>query len=181
MVCRELWTIRGDGQTLNGRSPDGSVATTVDLDAFCTDLAGSKTVLVAVCPSDAKVVIVDPERASVVGEVPLDDPRRAAVADSVWVGYGAGTAQIDPQTVEIVAVYDDVTPGIEGALWASDTDVWMRSAGQPFLTHIDPARREVVETVKAPQFRSGGGVVGLADDLWATGYDDQLIVMLSAR
>ncbi len=174
-----IWTIRGDGQQLDGHSTDGSVATTVDLGAFCTDLAASEALLVAVCPSDAKVVLVDPKLGTVVGEVALDDPRRAAVADFVWVGYGAGTAQIDPQTLEIVAVYG-VTPGIGGALWASDTDVWMRNEGQPFLTHIDPVRHEIVETVKAPQFTSGGSVLGLGDEVWATGNDEQLIVRLSS-
>lgn len=174
-----LWTIRGDGHTLDGRSSDGSVARTVDLGAFCTDLAGSETVLVAVCPTDGKVVLVDPDLATIAGEVPLDDPRRATVADSVWVGFGGGTAQIDPQALEVIAVYD-VAPNIEGALWASDTDVWVRSAGRPFLTHIDPVRQQIVETVSAPRFQSGGDIHGLGDDLWATGYDDQLIVMLSA-
>lgn len=163
-----LWTIRGDGRTLDGRSSDGTVVTSVDLGAFCTDLAGSETLLVAVCPTDAKVVLVDPDLATVIGEVPFDGPTRAAVADTVRVGFSGGTAQIDPQTLEVVAVYD-ATPGLEGFVWASDTDVWVRNAGRPFLTHIDPAGQEIVETVDAPQFQSGGDVLGVGDDLWATG------------
>lgn len=84
--ARMLWTIRGNGKTLDGRGADGSVLTSVNLGAFCTDLAGSQSVHVAVRPTDAKVAFVDPARATVVGDVPLDDPRRAAVADFAWVG-----------------------------------------------------------------------------------------------
>lgn len=175
----KLWTIRGNAKNVDGRSSDGSVATTVDLGAFCTDLAGSETRLIAVCPTDAKVVVIDPGRGTVVGEVPVDTPTRAAVADFIWVGFGAGTAQIDPETLEIVAVYD-VAPGLEGAVWASDTDVWVRNAGRPFLTRIDPARQELTETVTSEQFHSGGGVVGLGDHLWATAYNDQVIVKMSS-
>src|SRR5262245_2383896 len=176
-----LWTIRGDGKTLDGRSSDGSVATSVDLKAFCTDLAGSETVLIALCPTDTRVVFIDPRQAKVVGHVRLEDPRRGAVADSAWVGYEGGTAQIDPKTLEVMAKYD-VVPELEGAVWASDTDVWVRTAGgEPFLTHIDPTTQEIVETVDAPQFTSGGDVLELGDDLWVTAYDDQLVATMSAR
>jgi hypothetical protein len=175
----KLWTIRGTATSVDGRSPDGSVATSVDLGAFCTDLAGSTALLIAMCPTDAKVVVIDPRRGAVVGEVPLDAPTRGAVADYIWAGFGAGTAQIDPATLEIVAVYD-VAPGLEGAVWASDTDVWVRSAGRPFLTRIDPAEQEISATITSQHFHSGGGVIGLGDHLWATAYDDQVIARMSA-
>lgn len=175
-----LWTIRGSARTLDGWSADGSVAASVDLKAFCTDLAGSQTVVIALCPTDGKVVFVDPDSAKVVGSVPLEDPHRAAVADYAWVGYGDGTAQIDPETFEVVAEYD-VVPTLEGSVWASDTDVWVRTdGGKPFLTHIDPAAHQIVETINAPNYESGGDVIERGDDLWATGYNDQLIVRMSA-
>ena len=175
----KLWTIRGTAETVDGRSSDGSVATSVDLGAFCTDLAGSPTLLIAMCPTDAKVVVIDPGRGTVLGEVPLDTPTRGAVADFIWAGFGSGTAQIDPATLEVVAVYD-VAPGLEGAVWASDTDVWVRNAGRPFLTHIDPAEQEITANITSQRFHSGGGVIGLGDHLWATAYNDQVIVRMSA-
>jgi hypothetical protein len=54
----------------------------------------------------------------------------------------------------------------------------VRTQAPPFLTHIDPVGRKVVETVVAPELPSGGHVLVADSVVWASAYDDGTVVQL---
>lgn len=175
-----VWVLTADGAELTGIALDDSrLSKPIPLEAYCTDLAvGSSEALWVICPSDGLLLRVDPEAGEITGRVALPVPRNAAVADHVWVAFDEGLAQVDPQTLAVKAVYE-IYPGIAGGVRASADAVWIRSEGDPFLTHIDPDTGKVVEVITAPELTSGGDVVAMGDNLWATAYDDKVIVRLT--
>jgi virginiamycin B lyase len=175
-----LWLLTADGAQLTGVDlTDSSLGKPLQLDSFCTDLAvGSSEALWVVCASDGLLLRVDPVAGEVTGRVALPLPRNAAVADHVWVTFDGGLAKVDPNTLEVVAVYD-VQPGLAGGVRAASDAVWIRSTGAPFLTRLDAETGQAVEVITAPAWRSGGDVVTLGDHLWATAYDDKVVVRLT--
>ena len=132
------------------------------------------------CAIDGLVLQVDAKAAEVTGEVPLPDARTAAVGDDLWVGFEGGVAQVDPEALEVLAVYD-LYPAYGGAIFATDDAVWVREEGNHFLARIDPAAQEIAETIEAPQLPSGGDVVVIGDSVWATAYNDLTLVEVRAR
>lgn len=175
-----LWVLTADGAELTGISlADSRPTEPIPLGSYCTDLAvGRSAALWVVCASDGLVLRLDPETRAVTGRVALTLPRSAAVAEHLWVTFDEGLAQVDPQTLDVLAVYD-IHPGLAGGVRASEDAVWIRSEVEPFLTHIDPASGEVLEVITAPALRSGGDVVAMGDSLWATAYDDKVVVRLT--
>ncbi len=173
-----LWIIDADGTTLSAVDADGRVVETVDLGKFCTDLAAGGSNLWVVCPTDNAVLEVDPAKGVVVKHLGLAEPRSAFVGDDLWVAFAEGVVQIDPATGKAKAVYD-ASPGLEGAIWAERDAVWVRAAGDDFLTHIDPAAQKIVEVIEAPKLLSGGDVIVTDGAVWATAYDDGVLVSFS--
>lgn len=179
-VDDHLWVIDESGMKLAGMTTPGNrPEITVDLGGICTEIAGGPQRVWAVCPTDGRVVAVDTRKRLLVADLRLDDPRQVAVAKDVWVSTKKGVAVIDPQTLKVTRLYD-VTPGITGSIWAGDDAVWIRSEDH-FLTHIDPTSGDVVEVIDAPDLPSGGDVISDGSSVWATAYDDQALVRLSAR
>ena len=175
-----LWAIDAEGETLVGRSEPGSDdAVEIDLGGICTDVNGIGQTVWLACPTDGRVLAVDIDKKRVVADVRLDDPRQVAVGDDeVWVGTAAGVVSLDPESSKVTGLYD-VSPGLNGAIWATGDTVWVRSE-DPFLTQIDPASRRVVRVVEAPDLSSGGDVVSDGTSVWASAYDDGTVVRLPA-
>lgn len=177
-----IWTIGDTGDRLVGVGDDGKVVARIPLGMQCTEVASSglsAQVWVA-CPNDQRVLDVDTARRKVVRSVGLTDPRTLAVADDVFVGFADGTAQVDPETLKVEAVYS-TNAGLGGGLWASGDDTWVRQEGSPFLVHLDPQAHAVVEKIEAPKLPSGGSVVGVDGRVWATAANDGTLVDLLAR
>ena len=63
---------------------------------------------------------------SVTGRLKLKDPRAATISDDLWVVFEGGLAQINPDTLQVIAAYD-VNLGIFGEVWADPDDVWARA------------------------------------------------------
>ncbi len=176
----QLWVLTADGAELTGITlADSRLSRPIALTSYCTDLAvGSSEALWVVCASDGLLLRIDPEAREVTGRVALPLPRSAAVADHVWVSFDGGIAQVDPETLDVLRTYD-LDAGLSGGVRASADEVWIRSEVSPFLTHIDPDSGRVVEVITAPALRSGGDVITMGDRLWATAYDDKVIVRLT--
>lgn len=176
----QLWLLTGDGDELSGVSlADNSLGQPIKLGSYCTDLAvGDDESVWVICSSDGLLLRVDPEAGEITGRVALPNAINAAVAEHVWVVFDGGVAQVDRETLEVLAVYE-IFPGLSGGVRASSTAVWIRSEGEPFLTHIDPNTGEVVETITAPGLTSGGDVIEMGDNVWASAYDDKRIVRLN--
>jgi hypothetical protein len=108
----------------------------------------------------------------------MDLPRAIALGDALWVGFTDGVAQMDPDSLEVLAVYE-ASPGVGGAVFAGEDEVWVREEGGAFLVRIDAEEQAITERIEAPRLPSGGDVIVIGDSLWATAYDDQALVQLS--
>lgn len=173
-----LWTITRSGDSIAGIGlDDHEIGAPVPLGASCTDLAAEGSSVWAVCPADNQVLRVDTRTGEVTGRLRLPVPRQVSVRGDVWVTFEAGVAQVEPETLSVEAVYD-VPAGLGGGIWAGPDRVWVRCDGGPFLVGIDPVAHRVVASVTAADLPSGGEVVGLGDQLWATAYDDATLVRL---
>jgi streptogramin lyase len=176
-----LWVLTKSGEQLTGLDlRTGKPTESISLGGTCTDLAAGDTTVWAMCPIDGLALQVDAEAAEVTGEVPLPDARTAAVGDDLWVGFEGGVAQVDPEALEVLAVYD-LYPAYGGAIFATDDAVWVREEGNHFLARIDPKEQAIAETIEAPQLPSGGDVVAIGDSVWATAYNDQTLVEVRAE
>ena len=178
-----LWVIDADATRLLGLDrASGDAVATIDLGTFCIDLARPldcvRGVVYAICPTDGLVLAVDVVAGKVTGRLQLADPRAATIAQDLWVAYADGLAQVDPSTLEVVAVYD-VDLGLYGEIWADSHDVWARASGNAMLTHIDPRQHRFLETLTSSAFPSAGDVLVTGDSLWTTASDDGVLLKVN--
>jgi streptogramin lyase len=175
-----VWVLTDSGDELTGVDAEtATVSTTLALPSSCVDLAASETTVWATCPLDGKVLRIDAEAGAIDGELELPGATNAAVAADFWVGFEGGVAQVDPESLEVIAVYG-LYPRYGGSIFAADGAVWVREEDKHFLSRIDPSEQRVVETIAAPDLTSGGDVVVIGDAVWATAFDDQTLVALRA-
>jgi len=173
-----LWTIAQSGDSIAGINlEDNELGAPIPMGASCTDLSAADPIVWAVCPAENQVLRVDTSTGEVTGRFGLPVPRSVSVRDDVWVTFEGGVAQVDPKTLSIEAVYD-VPAGLGGAVWPGPDRVWVRCDGGPFLVGIDPVAHRVVASVTANDLPSGGDVVGVGRQLWATAYNDGALVRL---
>jgi hypothetical protein len=175
-----LWVINAEATGLTGIDrTSGKSEKTIDLDAFCIDLARplgrDRGVVYALCPTDGLVLAVDVTAGTVTGRLRLADARAATIADDLWVAFAGGLAQVDPATLDVDAVYR-ANLGDAGEIWADSRDVWARAPGNAMLMHIDPQKKRFVETFTSSAYRSGGDVLVVGDDLWTTASDDGVLL-----
>ena len=146
-----LWTITGSATAIRGIDlTDDSVGPPIRLGAFCTELAASGATVWASCLTDEMLLRVDTRSGEVTGRVEFPGIRQVAAGDSVWVGFDEGVAQVDPDTLEVEALYD-AHIGFGGSIYVDDDRVLLRSDGGPFLIAIDPATHTAVETIGGPR------------------------------
>ncbi|MGN6578346.1 MAG: YncE family protein [Nocardioides sp.] len=175
-----LWVIDAEATGIVGLDlGSGEPVDTIDLGTFCTDLArplaDDRGVVYAICPTDGLVLAVDVAAGKVTGRLRLEEPRAATIADDLWVAFAGGLAQVDPDTLQVSAVYD-VDLGLYGEIWADSRDVWVRAEGRELLTHIDPRARRFVETLTSPSYPSDGDVLVAGGALWTTASDDGVLL-----
>ena len=91
--------------------------------------------------------------------------------------FEGGLAQINPDTLQVIAAYD-VNLGIFGEVWADPDDVWARAPGTAMLTCIDPREHRFVETLTSSAYPSGGDILVIGDDLWTTASDDGVLLKI---
>jgi streptogramin lyase len=175
-----LWVLTASGAELTAIDlRDNKPATTVELGGRCVDLAASDTTLWATCPLEDRLLRIDAETGKVIDELELAGATNAAASDHLWVGFEGGLAQIDPKTLEVLAVYE-LSPRYGGSIFPTPDAVWVREEGERFLSRIDPEAQRITETIEAPKLPSGGDVVQIGDSVWATAYDDATLVELKA-
>ena len=179
----KLWLIDESGKALTGvdlrsEKPEAELR----LPGVCPQLASQPAegdaTLWAVCPAEDKLLRIDPAVPEVTGEVELAGADNASVGEDVWVAFEGGVAQVDPESLEVLAVYE-LYARFGGAIHATDDEVWVREAEGHFLGRIDPDQQEIVETIEAPDLPSGGDVLVVGDSVWATAYDQSTIVQLT--
>jgi outer membrane protein assembly factor BamB len=174
-----LWYLESGSNDLVGLDESGTETARVTLGELCTELAYDDDLVFALCPTGNHVLRVDPGTRTVSGTLDVTNPRAGAVGKDLFVGTGSGMVQVDTATLEVLHTYDDVGPGLFGAVDATADEVWVREQDGTFLTEIDPETHEVVATVEAPQLLSGGDVLITDDWIWATSSDDDTVVRVA--
>jgi hypothetical protein len=175
-----IWIISGLGDQILGIDPTtNTLGPPIDLGTRCTDLAAAGDALWAVCPIEGVVVRVDPSGEVTRGSAILENARQIAASEFVFVGFDGGLAQLDPDSLDVLAVYD-VAPGLGGGVWADSAGLWVRRDPGPFLTRVDPISQTVVELIEAEAPFSAGDIVGAFGSIWATAYNDKFLVRLSS-
>jgi streptogramin lyase len=182
--AEKLWLITDSGKQLTGvdlrtEKPGAELR----LPGVCPQLASQSAnedeTLWAVCPAEDKLLRIDPGGGpEVTGEVELAGADNASVGEDVWVAFEGGVAQVDPESLQVLAVYE-LHARFGGAIHATDDEVWVREAEGHFLARIDPDQQQIVETIEAPDLPSGGDVVVIGDSVWATAYDQSTMVQLT--
>ncbi len=175
----KIWVLNGLGDAIMGIDPaTNTLGDPISLGTRCTDLAADGDVIWAVCPIDGVVMRVEANDEVTAAPAMFKNARQISVADFAFVGFGSGIAQLDRESMEVVALYD-VLPGPVGAILATDDSVWVRRDGAPFLTRLDPVNQTVVETIEANGPLSPGDMVMAFDSLWTTAFNDNLLKRLA--
>jgi outer membrane protein assembly factor BamB len=175
----QVWVVTDGGNALTGIDvATQKPATTIELPGTCADLAASGSTLWVTCPQEDLLLRVDAAAGEVSDQLELPGAQNASVGDDVFVGYEGGVAQVDPETLEVAAVYG-VYPRLGGSIFATPEAVWVREeGGDRFLTQIDPSAQEFVQVIEAPRIPSGGDVTVAGGSVWATAYEDDVLVQL---
>jgi len=176
----QVWVLTGTGEELVGLNPaDGSVATTVALDARGHDLVFAPEALWVVSGPDDLVLGLYPRQDVVAMRIGgIDNPRAVAVARDVWVAAPSGVYRIDRTTGALLGAIG-LPLGQDTAIAADPNDVWVRSAAG-FLHRIDARTGEVVERIDAG-IAGGGDVLLTPDAVWVTAYDANVVVRLARQ
>ena len=157
--------------------PAAMTATSIPLGHGGTSLAYGFGAVWVIASQDGLVLRIDPDTEEVTEHATgLVRPFTiVAGPDGLWATlYGSEDAPPDEPTVVRIDPADgsavtEIATGVaslgKGGLWATDEAVWVR-APDTFLTRIDPATNEVVETITGP---AGTGDVTVAfDSVWIT-------------
>jgi hypothetical protein len=172
-----VWVLSG-GDLLLGVATDGTISEPIELGMFCTDLASDGEALWVTCPAPGLVARVDLARGAVTDRIELPRAWAADLGEYLWVGFQEGLAQIDPVSLQVLAVYD-IRGAASGAVTEAEGSAWVRAAGSPALTRIDPTSHRIVEMIEVPDLTSGGDVVVIDDSVWTTFFDHQTLLRFS--
>lgn len=172
-----LWLLTGDGDKLQGLTDTGEVSATIELGTFCTDVSDTAAggVLWVACAYKGLALRVDLEAGKVTGRVRGLPMATSVTADGdVWVGYERGLARIAPESLKVLGT----EPLEVGSIRAADERVLVRGPGATALAVIDSTSDEVTTSWGASDLPSPGDVIEVDGRLWATAYDDNLLVRL---
>jgi hypothetical protein len=173
-----IWVLAGEGDRLVGvGDADGSLSEPIVLPVACHDLGAAVDIVYVVCERGDRVLRVDPAKGSVTAEVAITKPTWVSgTAGGVWVTADQDLVRLDPATLSTALIVKGLGTGERGAIWADDSGVWVRRI-DPFLTRVDAATGAVTRIISAP-FRSGGDVLVDGAHLWASDFDDRMLVRL---
>ena len=172
-----IWVLLGDGGQLTGIDPaTNALDEPIDLGVRGTDVAVAADGVWVVSSPDGAIVRVDPTTREVNGRVDgLDRPSALAVGDdAVWAGGAVTTVRIDPATMTVTDTID-IGVGLDGALALDGTSLWIRNV-RDFLQHVDTATGAAEQV--SVEATHGGDVLVVFGSVWASAYDDAMLVRL---
>jgi DNA-binding beta-propeller fold protein YncE len=175
-----VWAIGVDDSVPNQLvriDPAAMTASAIPLGHGAVSLAYGFDAVWVTASQDGLVLRIDPDSQEVTEHTSgLDRPMTiVAGPDSLWLTL-FGSEDLAPGEPTVVRIdpsdgsaVTEIATGVaslgKGGLWATDDAVWVRAPDQ-FLTRIDPATNEVVETITGPP---GTGDVTVAfGSVWIT-------------
>ena len=182
-LLNQIWVLSGSGDKLVGIDvTTDQPSSEIDLGNRCFQLALVDKALMAACPLDNLILQIDVEKREVTARVTLKRPGYiAGNEDGVWVAYGSSIVRLDPTSLNPVVTFTNLPAmGSTGDIFVTKEAVWIRQE-TGFLYQIDPASNQIVEQMKIDQNLAGGSVLVTSDSIWATAYDDNLLVRLSLK
>lgn len=181
-LLNQIWVlVDGGGRLIGIDVTTNRVSSTIDLGARCFQLAAVGAVLMATCPLDDLVIRIDPERGEVTAQVTLQRPGYlAGNEDGIWVAQASSIVRLDPATLNPVALFTNLPEMDSGDIFIMKEAVWVRHEGG-FLYRIDPTTNQFVEQIQFGQNLAGGSVLVTSDSIWATAYDDNLLIRLRLK
>lgn len=176
----QIWVLSGSGDKLVGIDvTTNQPASEIDLGTRCFQVAAVDRVLMATCALNDLVLQIDPEKKEVTAQVTLKSPGYiAGNEDGVWVAQAASIIRLDPTSLNPVVTFTNLPNMDTGDIFVTKEAVWVRHQSG-FLYQIDPANNQIVEQIKIDRILAGGSVLVTSDSIWATAYDDNLLVRLS--
>jgi DNA-binding beta-propeller fold protein YncE len=181
-LLNQIWVlVDGGGRLIGIDVTTNQVSSTIDLGARCFQVAAVDRVLMATCALNNLVLQIDPERGEVTAQVTLQRPGHiAGNEDGIWVAQASSIVRLDPATLNPVALFTNLPEMDSGDIFITKEAVWVRHEGG-FLYQIDPTTNQFVEQIQFGQNLAGGSVLVTSDSIWATAYDDNLLVRLSLK
>jgi hypothetical protein len=172
-----VWVLTGDGSKLRAIDPTTNTAEPpIDLGVHGYELERDENAIWVVSNVDNAVVRVDPARRAVTQRLTTTKPPwDVAVGSGTWVGLIGSTLHFD--AAGKVVGTTDVGSGRSGSMAIDGDDLWVRSEEDAFLTRVDAQTGERVEQFTAQA--SGGQVMVAFGSVWASAFDDALVVRLS--
>jgi hypothetical protein len=172
-----VWVLTGDGTTMRDIDPTTNRAgPAIDLGVHGYELADDQRGIWVVSNVDNAVVLVDPASRAVTQRLTTTKPPWAvAFGSGTWVGLIGSTLHFDDAGKVVGTV--DVGSGRSGSMAVNGDDLWIRSEEDAFLTHLDTRTGRTVEQFTAQA--SGGDVIVAFGSVWASAFDDALVVRLS--
>jgi hypothetical protein len=174
-----IWVLAGEGDLLVGVSEaDESLSQPITLPVACRDLGAAADIVYVVCERADRVLRVDPSGGTVTAEVTITKPTWVSVsAGGVWVTADQDLVRLDPTTLKTALVVKGLGTGERGSIWADDSGVWVRRV-DPFLTRVDGTTGAQTRVIGAP-YRSGGDVLVDGAYVWASDFDERLVLRLA--
>jgi YVTN family beta-propeller protein len=170
-----LWVLSADGAQLVGIDPaTNEPDEPIDLGVVGADLSVGPDGVWVVSSRDRALVRVDPATRTVTGRIDgLPDPVAVNASAGVWVASLDSLSRIDQGTLSVADTVP-VGTGPTGGITVGEGDVWIRREDQ-FLVRVDAATGEVVERYDEPAISAGSVLVAFGS-VWATAYDDGLLI-----
>jgi DNA-binding beta-propeller fold protein YncE len=178
----KIWVLSGEGDRLVGiDTATVSVGSTVELPVPCNELGFGGDMVWAFCRASGTVLAVDPTSASVEARLELDEPSMGfATERDLWVGSAGSLLRIDLETLQPVARFVNLDPGLEGTVTVDGENVWVRTRAG-FLHRIHAPSNTVAEQIAPADALSGGDVLPRGEWLWVTASDDALLLRLRVK
>ena len=169
-----LWVITGrTGDQLTGiDAATNSLGPVIKLPVGCSDLAqGTGAAVWVLCPLANKVIKVDVAHRSIRSTLTLAAPYAGfGTGTDLWVGSDRGLVRVDAKSLQPVALFEDLNPGVEGDVTVDGDQVWVRIKDS-FLYRIDATSNTVAEQVEAEGAPGGGSLLVAAGSIWTTADD----------
>ena len=168
-----LWLIGEDRGTLHSldATTGEEIGTPIALPATSCDNVAAGLDAVWVACHDLGLVRVDPVARDVTGTVPWPGGRYVAVDRHLLIGGDQGVAEVDPDSLDVTALYD-VRPDYFGDLTTSGDVAWVGTSGGAPLTRLDLDSRTVGAVLTTDDPFEFVGVALDGNTLWVSDVSD---------